>query len=100
MTQRQRKTRRRRRRGGKSKLVLALVVLALAGAVALISVTGYVLAVAATAPALHELKPIDKGATSVIYAADGSRLGYVRSDEIRTPVPWSDMPPSVRESTI
>ena len=42
---------------------------------------------AATAPALDELKPIDKGATSAIFAADGSRLGYVRSDEIRDPVP-------------
>src|SRR5829696_263934 len=100
MTQRQRKTRRRRRRGGKSKLFLALVVLALTGAVALISVTGYVLAVAATAPALHELKPIDKGATSVIYAADGSRLGYVRSDEIRDPVSWRELPESMREAVV
>ena len=56
------------------------------------SVAGYVIAVAATAPDLSELKPADKGANSVIFAADGSRLGYVQSDEIRTPVPWRDMP--------
>ena len=65
MTYRQRKS--RRRRGGKSKFGLALVVLALTTTVAVLSVTGYVLAVAATAPALSELKPIDKGATSVIF---------------------------------
>ena len=50
------------------------------------SVAGYVIAVAATAPDLSELKPADKGSNSVIFAADGSRLGYVQSDEIRTPV--------------
>ena len=66
----------------------------------MLSVTGYVLAVAATAPALDELKPIDKGATSVIFAADGSRLGYVRSDEIRDPISWRDMPESMRDAVV
>ena len=68
--------------------------------VALVSAIGYVIAIAADTPPLSELKPRDKGATSVVYAADGSRLGYVRSDEIRTPVSWSDMPPAAREATI
>lgn len=63
-------------------------------AIALMSVAGYVIAVAASAPDLSELKPEDKGESSVIFAADGSRLGYVQSDEIRTPVPWKDMPPT------
>ena len=46
------------------------------------SVAGYVIAVAATAPDLSELKPADKGSNSVIFAADGSRLGLraVRRD--------------------
>ncbi len=100
MTHRQRKSRRRRRSGGKSKIFLALIVLALTGTVAVLSVTGYVLAVAATAPALDELKPIDKGATSVIFAADGSRLGYVRSDEIRDPISWREMPESMRHAVV
>ena len=51
-----------------------------------LSVVGYVLAVAATAPDIDELKPIDKGASSEIFAADGSRLGYVQSDTIRQPI--------------
>ncbi|MEJ7716303.1 MAG: hypothetical protein WKF40_11720 [Thermoleophilaceae bacterium] len=55
-------------------------------AVALLSGLGYVLAVAGTAPDLSELKPADKGANSEVLAADGSRLGYVQSDEIRTPI--------------
>jgi penicillin-binding protein 1A len=101
MTYRERKHRRRRRDGGRrSKVVLALAVLAIAAVIALLSVTGYVLAVAATAPDLSELKPQDKGETSVIYAADGSRLGFVQSDEIRTPIRWREMTTDLRRATV
>jgi penicillin-binding protein 1A len=101
MTYRQRKARRRGRRGARRNpaLLIILVPLLVVG-VALVSAIGYVIAIAADTPPLSELKPRDEGATSVVYAADGSRLGYVRSDEIRTPVSWSDMPPAVREATI
>ena len=99
MTYRQRKA--RRRRGGRRNpaLIVVFVPLLIAGAAAL-SAVGYVIAIAADTPPISELKPRDKGSTSVVYAADGSRLGYVRTDEVRTPVPWSDMPASVREATI
>ena len=80
--------------------MLALGVVGLALAVAVLSLGGYVLAVAATAPDLSELKPQDKGETSVIYAADGSRLGFVQSDEIRTPIPWRDMTVDLRRATV
>src|SRR6188472_4474727 len=101
MTYRQRKARRRGRRGRRRNpaLLVVFVPLLILGAV-ILSAIGYVIAIAADTPPLSELKPRDKGSTSVVYAADGSRLGYVRSDEIRTPVPWSDMPASVREATI
>jgi penicillin-binding protein 1A len=101
MTHRQRKQRRRRRRGGaRSKTLLTLAVIGIVVAIGMLSVAGYVLAVAATAPELSELKPNDKGESSVIYAADGSRLGYVQSDTIRTPVTWRDMPRDVRNATV
>jgi penicillin-binding protein 1A len=101
MTYRQRKARRRGRRGARRNpaLLIILVPLLIVG-VALVSAIGYVIAIAADTPPLSELKPRDEGSTSVVYAADGSRLGYVRSDEIRTPVPWSDMPAAAREATI
>ncbi len=101
MTYRQRKARRRGRRGARRNpaLLIILVPLLIVG-VALVSAISYVIAIAADTPPLSELKPRDEGATSVVYAADGSRLGYVRSDEIRTPVSWSDMPPAAREATI
>ena len=99
MTYRQRKARRRRGSRRNPALLIVLVPVLLAGIVAA-SAVGYVIAIAADTPPLSDLKPRDKGATSVVYAADGSRLGYVRSDEVRTPVQWSDMPQAVRDATI
>ena len=99
MTYRQRKARRGRGSRRNPALLIVFVPLLLAGVVAM-SAVGYVIAIAADTPPLTELKPRDKGATSVVYAADGSRLGYVRSDEVRTPVPWRDMPRAVRDATI
>ena len=67
--------------------MLMFTVLGAIGALSVISVVAYVLGVAASAPDLEELQPPDKSASSVIFAADGSRLGYVQSDEVRTPIP-------------
>jgi penicillin-binding protein 1A len=101
MSHRQRQSRRRRRRGGgRSKFLLALAVLGVTCAIALLSLAGYVLAIAATAPDLHELKPSDKGQSSVIFAADGSRLGYVQSDVVRTVIPWTRIPTVLRRATV
>ena len=65
-----------------------------------LSVVGYVAATAAGAPDIDELKPLNRGASSAIFAADGSRLGYVQSDEIREPVPERDMPKHLRDATV
>jgi len=102
MTYRQRHTRRHRRRRPPiaRRAGLGLAVLGALAAIGLLSVTGYVAAVAATAPNLDELQAIDKGQSSVIYAADGSRLGYVQSDEIRTPVRWRQMPDDMRDALV
>ena len=101
MTYRQRKQRRRRHRGGAGQRLLILfgivgAVIAIAG----LSAAGYVIAIAATAPDLSELKPADKGSNSEILAADGSRLGYVKYDEIRTPLPWDDMTADMRQAVV
>jgi len=101
MTYRQRKSRRRRGRGGGSRIVaLSVGVLVTILAIVVMSATGYVIAIAATAPALSELKAADKGESSLIIAADGSRLGYVQSDQIRTPVSWEEMPRVARQAVV
>jgi penicillin-binding protein 1A len=89
------------RRGRKrSKILLGLLVVGICLLIALLSAVGYVLAVSATAPPLRSLKPVDQGASSVVFAADGSRLGFIQSDEIRTPVPLERVPQSMRVATI
>jgi len=102
MTYRDRKLRRSRRRGGGrlGGALLVLVVLATVAGIAALAVGGYVLAITTSTPDVAELKPNDAGATSVIYAADGSRLGFVQSDEIRAPVGSDDLPDMLREATI
>ena len=71
----------------------ARVVIVLLGAAAAIAVlaicggVGYIVSVAGSAPDIAELKPVDQGATSVVYAADGkTRLGFIQGDTLRTPV--------------
>jgi penicillin-binding protein 1A len=98
MTYRERKRYRRGRK--RSKILLALLVLVICVVIAVLGLVGYVLAVSSTAPPLRSLKPVDQGTSSVVYAADGSRLGFIQSDEIRTPVPLSRIPESMRAATI
>src|ERR671918_3077637 len=100
MSHRQRKTRRRKRHGAGSKVLLGLGVVATVCTIAVLSAAGYVLAIAASAPDLSELKPDDKGELSVVFAADGSRLGFIQSDVLRRVVPWRDMPVDLRRATV
>jgi penicillin-binding protein 1A len=101
MTYRQRKERKARNKGGVGKKILlgfgVVVAILLIGAG---SVVGYIASIAASAPDINDLKPIDKGAVSEVFAADGSRLGYVQSSEIRTPIAWGDMPIALRQATV
>ena len=100
MTYRQRKERKRRNQGGAGKkILLSFGVLLTIVLIAIASVLGYIASIAASAPDINDLKPIDKGAVSEVFAADGSRLGYVQSSEIRTPIAWNDMPVALRQAT-
>ena len=80
MSRRQRQQRRRRNeRGGASRtLLLGLGVILAIALIGALGAVGYVVSVAASSPSLASLKPIDKGAVSVVYAADGERLGLHR----------------------
>jgi penicillin-binding protein 1A len=101
MTHRQRQARRRRNKARpRNWLLLGLAVVVSVAIIGGLSVVGYILAVASTAPNINELRPIDQGSTSKIYAADGHLLGYVQSNEIRTPVAWRDMPAILRNATV
>ncbi len=101
MTHRQRQARRRRNKARpRNWILLGAAVLASGAIIGALSVVGYILAVAATAPNIDDLKPINKGASSEIFAADGRRLGYVQSNTIRTPIGWGAMPSDLRNATV
>ena len=65
-----------------------------------IAAVGYVLHVAATAPSLASLHPILGGGSSQVFAADGTRLGFIQSDELRTPVGWNEIPADLKNATV
>jgi penicillin-binding protein 1A len=92
---------RRRRHGGASRvLFVSGGVLAFTLVVAVIGAIGYVLHVAQSAPALDTLHPILSGGSSQVFAADGTRLGFIQSDELRSPVGWSEMPANLKDATV
>jgi penicillin-binding protein 1A len=51
-------------------------------------------------PSLSELKPIKKGSSSAIYAADGSRIGFIRSSTVRQPVDAEQLPQLLKDATV
>ena len=87
MSARRDRLRRGRRHGGPAKaLLIILGVLVAAGLAAGIAGAGYVYSTASDAPSISDLKPLAKGESSVVYAADGTKLGTIESDIQRTPV--------------
>ena len=92
--------RRRRRRKGLPGGLLALAVVGCTLGVGALGLVGYVLAVAAGTPDISEVQPKTVGETSSVFAADGSRLGFVQSDIIRTPVDSKKIPDVMRDAVI
>ncbi len=60
----------------------------------------YVLSVAQSAPAIDQLHPILSGGSSQVFAADGTPLGFIQSDELRSPVSWSEIPTDLKNATV
>src|SRR4051794_6826234 len=101
MSRRERQRRRRRNKGGPARPVfLALGVLFTLAALGVLGVVGWVVSVATSGPSLDSLKPQDQGATSVVYAADGQRLGFIQADVLRTPITSRAIPQNVRDATV
>jgi penicillin-binding protein 1A len=101
MSRQARQRRRRHSRAGPSRFLLlggsALTIAVLVGALAAVA---YVVHAVQSTPALASLHAKVGGGTSQVFAADGTPLGFIQSDELRTPVNWSEIPESLKNATI
>jgi penicillin-binding protein 1A len=101
MSRQARQRRQRHHRAGPARILLigggVLVTALIVGAIAAV---GYVLHVAQSAPALATLRPLVGGGSSQVFAANGTRLGFIQSDQLRTPVSWNQIPTSLKNATV
>jgi penicillin-binding protein 1A len=79
---------------------VVVAVLAVTLVVGVIGAVGYVLHVAHGTRSLTSRQASIGGGTSEVYAANGQRLGAIQSDELRTPVGWSEIPSDLKDATI
>jgi penicillin-binding protein 1A len=100
MTQSARRRLRHSRGSVGKKILLAFGVLFALIGIGIAGVGVWVLDVRASAPDIDTLQPIDRGASSEVYAADSSLLGYIRSDAIREPVDLKEIPKTLQEAMI
>ncbi len=97
----QRNRRRQRRRGGiGGKLALVGGTLFVVIVLGVFAVASWVLDVAADAPSLAACKKVDRSGNSAIYAADGSKLGLIESEEARAPVSLERIPKQLQLATV
>jgi penicillin-binding protein 1A len=99
MTHRARRRHRRSRGSIRRKLLVGFGALLGVIVVALAAGAAWVYSIAKDVNIDH-LKPIRQGSNSVVFAADGSRLGYIQSDTIRHPVKGSEIPRTLKEATV
>jgi penicillin-binding protein 1A len=102
VTRRERQRRRRRRHGRplqRALIVIAtlLIVAATAGGIAL---AGWIASVVEDTPDIQDLKARPQGAVSTVYAADGTRLGFIASDTLRRAIPGNQVPLVMKRATI
>jgi penicillin-binding protein 1A len=99
MTQRNRRRQRHRGGAGGKILFVGLGAAALL-TIAAVGVVSWVLDVAAEAPSLAACKPVEQGGNSVLYAADGSGLGVIASEEAHDKVSIGRIPKSLQHATV
>ncbi|MFZ1154210.1 MAG: biosynthetic peptidoglycan transglycosylase, partial [Solirubrobacteraceae bacterium] len=101
MSRQARQRRKRRNRSGPSRIVF-IGLGGVAGAIVLgvVVAVGYVLSVAQSAPSLDSLTPKLAGASSQVFAANGTRLGFIQSDVLRSPITSGQIPRMLREATV
>jgi penicillin-binding protein 1A len=100
-SRRERQRRRRRSKNGAGLFILlGFGVISAILAIVALSLVGYVISIANSAPDITELKPLDQGQNSVVYAKDGTALGVIQSDILRTEIPSTSIPQVMKDATV
>jgi penicillin-binding protein 1A len=81
-------------------VLLGFLVLLLLGALAAAAAVAWVIHAADEAPPLSSLKQKQVGSISAVYAADGTRLGFIQADELRVPVDSDEIPTVLKQATV
>jgi penicillin-binding protein 1A len=97
---RQSRKRRHSSHGGTRILLVGATVLAVTLAIGVIAAVAYVAHIVQSAPSPSKLRPRVSGGSTQVFAADGTRLGFIQSDELRSPVGWGEIPADVKDATV
>jgi penicillin-binding protein 1A len=102
MSRRERQRRHRRRQARPLRRgLIALGVIALVGLIGGgIAVGSWVGQVLGDTPSIDQLQPKPQGSISTIYASDGTRLGFITGDTIRSPVSGGRIPLVMKRATV
>jgi penicillin-binding protein 1A len=101
MSRQARNRRRRHNHAGATRVLLVGGGVLVAGLViGAIAAVAYVMNVVQSAPALSKLHPRLVGGTSSVFASDGTRLGFIQADQLRTPVGWNEIPTDLKNATV
>ena len=100
MSSRARKRHQRSNGSPVKKILLGLGVVLVVIGIAAGAAAGWVYDMWNDAGTIDGQKPIEPGENSVVYAADGTRLGYIDADIIREPVGLKEIPKTLRNATI
>jgi penicillin-binding protein 1A len=102
VTRRERQRRRRRRhasplRRGLIVVATLLIVAATAGGIAF---AGWVVSVVQDTPDIQDLRAKPQGTVSAVYASDGTRLGFIAGNTLRSAVPGTQIPLVMKRATV
>jgi penicillin-binding protein 1A len=74
-----------------------LLVLGIAGGIAF---AGWVVSVVQDTPNIRDIKPKPQGAVSSVYASDGTLLGFISGDTLRSAIPGSAITAVMKQATV
>lgn len=80
--------------------LVSLGVVILVMVIGAISAVGYVVHLANRAPNISTLHPDVAGGTSQVFAADGTRLGFIQANNLREAIGWSAIPTNLKNATV